>query len=558
MLSGAGMLPARPAIAAILLLLALLPQRTAQAQVVTGRLMDAAAGRPVASAFVQLVDAAGVRQGGALTDSTGRYSLPVRAAGEYRLHAQALGYITATSPLLRLGADSVEYVFELSRRALLLPSVDARSEESRGCERRPDGQAVVALWDAVRTALTVTAWTGESGSIRYSMMNHMRELDPSQRTIEREERVPVYATAALPYGAVGPDQLARDGYLVTEGDVSWLLGLDADVLLSESFLDSHCFRMVASKDTARIGLGFTPLRRDGRTDVSGVLWVNRRTAELQHLQFEYEGLPEHMRRFGASGEVHFERLGTGAWIVTRWWIRSPLVSARRFSRRYQLTGYREDGGTVTSAEAIDPTFHGRHGSGVIKGTVLDTVTGRPAQRALVFLSGTPFSAVSDSMGRYRITGVPPGTYALGFTHPLLQEVGLPQQLDTVRVDSATTVQRTFALPTMTELLHIACPHAPPETTMGLVYGVVRRTETGEPLGGVAVHARWKDQPRNDDGSGAGAPRWASLTSPEGRYAICWVPTDREVELTVITDAVQHRSMNVNLSGTPIRRQDFAP
>ncbi|HSK20966.1 MAG TPA: carboxypeptidase regulatory-like domain-containing protein [Longimicrobiales bacterium] len=552
------MLPARPAVAAILLLLTLLPQRTAQAQVVTGRLMDATAGRPVASAFVQLVDAGGVRQQGALTDSAGRYSLRARAAGEYRLYAQALGYVTATSPLLRLGPDSVHYDFELSRRALVLPSVDARSEDSRGCERRPDGQAVVALWDAVRTALTVTAWTGETGSIRYSMMNHMRELDESQRRIEREERAPVYATAALPYRSVRPEQLARDGYLVTEGDVNWLLGLDADVLLSESFLDSHCFRLVASKDTTRIGLGFTPLRRDGRTDVSGVLWVNRRTAELQHLEFEYEGLPEHMRRFGASGEVHFERLGTGAWIVTRWWIRSPLVSARRFSRRYELTGYREDGGTVTFAETIDPTLFGRHGSGAIEGTVLDTVTGGPAQRALVFLSGTPFSAVSDSTGRYRIAGVPPGTYAIGFTHPILQEIGLPQQLDTVRVDSAATVQRSFALPTMSELLHIACPHAPPETTLGLVYGVVRRTETGEPLGGVEVHARWKGQPRRADRSQGGAPRWASLTSPEGRYAICWVPTDREVEVTVLTGEVQHRSTTVDLSRSPVRRQDFVP
>ncbi|HSJ29781.1 MAG TPA: carboxypeptidase regulatory-like domain-containing protein [Longimicrobiales bacterium] len=552
------MLPARPAIAAIPLLLTLLAQRPAHAQIITGRLTDAAAGRPVASAFVQLVDAAGVRHEGALTDSAGWYSLRARAPGEYRLHAQALGYITATSPVLRLGPDPVEYVFELDRRALVLPSVDARSEDSRGCERRPDGEAVVALWDAVRTALTVTAWTGETGSIRYSMMNHTRELDAAQRNIEREERVPVYATTALPYGAVGPEQLARDGYLVTEGDVSWLLGLDADVLLSESFLDSHCFRMVPSRDTTRVGLGFTPLRSDGRTDVSGVLWVNRSTAELQHLEFEFEALPEHMRRFGASGEVHFERLGTGAWIVTRWWIRSPRVSTRPVSRRYQLAGYREDGGTVTSVEVIDPAFHDRHGNGIIEGSVVDTLTGVPAQRVLVFLSGTPFSAVSDSTGRYRITGVPPGTYTIGFTHPLLQEVGLPQQLDTVRVDSATTIQRTFALPTMAELLRTVCPHAPPERTMGLVYGVVRRAETGEPLGGVEVHARWKGQPRSDESNPAAIPRWASLTSPEGRYAICWVPTDRELEVHVATDDVRHRSVKVDLSRSAILRQDFAP
>jgi hypothetical protein len=37
-----------------------------------------------------------------------------------------------------------------------------------------------------------------------------------------------------------------------------------------------------------------------------------------------------------------------------------------------------------------------------------------------------------------------------------------------------------------------------------------------------------------------------------------VPTDREVEITVVTGEVQHRSMTVNLSSSPVLRQDFAP
>jgi hypothetical protein len=534
------------------------------AQVVRGRLVDASADRPVASAFVQLLDARDVRVAGALTDSMGGFVLQARTAGEYRLRAERLGYESVMSPVLRLGSAPLDYVFELNPRALVLPSVDVRAENSRGCERRPDGKAVVALWNAVRTALTVTSWTGETGALRFSMLNHVRELDPSLRSVTREERTPSYSTAAIPYGAYDPAYLASDGYAIADEGKTWLLGMDADVLLSEPFLNTHCFRIVSSSDTTRVGLGFTPLRSDERTDVSGVLWVNRRTSELEHLEFEYEGLPDHMRRFGATGEVHFERLPTGAWIITRWWIRSPLVGARRGSRRYVLLGYREDGGTVTAAEAINTKLYGLQGRGTITGFVHDSVTNRPMVNALVFLSGTPFSAVSNGSGSYRIERVPDGSYAIGFTHSLLEELGVPQALDSVRVAGTDVIERSFAAPSMTGILRAVCPGEEEELTMGLLYGFVM-SEAGEPLAGVEVRAAWKGRPligagrtgRTGRTGDSIVDRWRTAeTRSDGRYSLCWLPTDREIRLRVNAPEVPRRNVTIDLENRTILRRDF--
>lgn len=339
-----------------------------QAQIVTGQLVDVNANRPVAAAFIQLLDSAGVRRAGAITDSLGRFALKAKEAGAYRLRAQRLGYESVTSPVLRLGATPLHYVFELNPRALVLPAVDARSEDSRGCERRPDGRAVYALWDAVRAALSVTSWTGETGALRFSMINYVRELDPSLREVRSEERTSVQATAALPYRAYDPDFLADNGYHIPDGGTNLLLGPDADVLLSESFLNTHCFSIVSSPDDALVGLGFEPLRSDHRADVTGVLWVDRKTAALQYLAYEFVNLPDHLRQFDATGEVHFRRLNNGIWIVDRWWIRVPQVGARRGSQDYRLLGYREDGGTVTSAATIDSTLYEHRGRGVIQGS----------------------------------------------------------------------------------------------------------------------------------------------------------------------------------------------
>lgn len=541
----------------VLLLNAVFPAR-AQAQVVTGQLMDASAGRPVATAFVQLIDAEGIRQSGALTDSAGRFTLRAPSAGEYRLIAERLGYEPVTSPTFALGTSNLHYVFELNPRALVLPAVDAHAEDSRGCQRRPDGQAVVALWDAVRSALNVTSWAGRTGNMRFSMMNYHREFDRSLRNVTREVRTPAYATAALPYGAVGPDRLAREGYAVDEGETTWLLGLDADVMLSESFLDSHCFRIVGSPQADLIGLGFTPLRDDGRVDVSGVLWVDRTSAELRRLEFEYENLPPYMRRFGAAGEVHFERLSTGAWIITRWWIRAPLVALRRNSS-YRLRGFREDGGTVTSAEAIDASLYGRIGGGVVEGIVHDSATDGLLANALVFLSGTPFSAVADSAGRYRIHGVPAGPYSIGFTHPLLEELGVPRPLEPVRLTDHAILQQDFAAPSMAGMLRALCPGEPEEATTGLLYGFVNHGETGEPLAGVEVRASWRGPPLFTSGTrtNADVDRWRTVTTDsDGRYTLCWLPTTRELRVRVDTRDVDRRDVRLEMTAVPIMRRDF--
>lgn len=529
-----------------------------EAQILSGRLIDADASLPVASAFVQLLSGDGVRLAGTLTDSAGRFRFPATEPGEYRLSAERLGYETVVSPLLHLSDAPMEYEFTLSPRALLLPSVDAHVDESRGCERRPDGPAVYALWDAVRKALTVTSWSTRTGSLRFSMMNHERELDSSLRTVKREDRTPAYATAALPYGSISPHVLARDGYLITDGDSSWLMGLDADVLLSESFLNSHCFRLVSAPDTGTVGLGFEPLRRDDLADVSGVLWVDRRTAELRRLTFEYVGLPDHIRRFGASGEVDFERMETGIWIITRWWIRAPIVASRRGSRSYRLLGFREYGGTVTSAQTIDSDLYGQRGTGVIEGFIHDSISRGPLASALVFLSGTPFSAVSDSAGHYRLHAIPAGTYAIGFTHPRLEELDISLPMEAVTISGTSVLRRTFATPSLSNVLRALCPGDPGESTTGLVYGVVRREQSGEPLAGVPITAAWKGQPAIRSGARASPDPgpWRVETDEDGRYFMCWLPRNRDVQLRVESADVRHQTLTTALSTEPMLRLDF--
>jgi hypothetical protein len=97
------------------------------------------------------------------------------------------------------------------------------------------------------------------------------------------------------------------------------------VLLSDDFLDTHCFRMVrAEKDRpGAVGLGFEPVKGRRVPEIKGTLWVDRGSAELRMLDYEYVNVPSAVRTPGLGGRSEFARLATGDWIIKDWYIRLP-------------------------------------------------------------------------------------------------------------------------------------------------------------------------------------------------------------------------------------------
>src|SRR2546429_3804932 len=122
------------------------------------------------------------------------------------------------------------------------------------------------------------------------------------------------------------DLVAR-GYVVVEDDGTWTYQApDADVLLSDPFLRTHCFETKAGHgETAGfVGLAFTPARDRSLPDVAGTLWLDQQTSELRHLQFNYTRLPHPLNEARAGGRVAFMRVPTRAWRVRDWVIPTPL------------------------------------------------------------------------------------------------------------------------------------------------------------------------------------------------------------------------------------------
>lgn len=478
------------AAAALLLLGAALPLR---AQVVEGRLADARSGEAVPGALVVLLDSAGATVARALADPAGRYRLRAPRAGRFRLRADRLGYVSGAPVEVTVGVDgAARRDLRVGAAPVGLEALEVRAR-GRRCAPRPRDPATAAVWGEVRKALDATL-AGETEGYTFAFQKYRRDLGPDG-VVRAESRIDTAVAGAPPYGSVPVERLAAEGYLQTVGGERYFFAPDARVLLSDLFLQTHCFHLEARGDSL-LGLGFEPVRGARPTEVAGTLWLEPGSAALRWLEFRYVNLPRGEPGEGLGGRVEFERLPTGAWMVRRWWIRMPVVqrvvTTRREMRgrvegaaRDEVAGFREEGGEVRAVSAPGGRAVLAASSAVLRGTVHDSVTAAPLAGARVFLSGTAFATLADSAGRFALEGLPAGEYTASFEHPTLESLGAVPPSRRVRLAEGAVAEVSLAAPSLATVGAWHCPglHG------GVVVGRVR-DRSGTPAAGAVVRVVW--------------------------------------------------------------------
>ncbi|HLL82210.1 MAG TPA: carboxypeptidase-like regulatory domain-containing protein, partial [Longimicrobium sp.] len=433
------------------------------------------------------------------TDLSGRFTLRAPGAGSYRLRAERIGFQATESPALALAAgETRSYRMEGTTRAVTLEAVTAGAR--RRCEVRPEeGTATAAVWNEARKALDAAAYLQERQSLRFRVDQYTRDLTVSDLRVLAEDRKASTSVGPHPFRSLPAEQLGRDGYVQTTPQGTFYHAPDAQALLSDAFLDGHCFRMVPGEgeNAARVGIAFQPVGGRRLPDVAGVLWVDRATRELSHIEYRYANLDTGAGSEKLGGRVEFGRSPGGGWIVQRWWVRMPAMSVDQsmravgnsdmaVERRARLTGIREQGGEVSGVFGADGTPLERAPVRLaVTGRVADH-TGAPLAGAQVFISGTSHEAVADSLGEFVIPGLPAGEYTVSFTHPRLEalEVIPPQQRVAVVADGpppaalllASAAPGARRVPPRTDTLRVARADTAEEPV--ILEGVTARATRG--------------------------------------------------------------------------------
>lgn len=535
---------------------------TASGQVVRGRLLDSDGSTAVGGAMMSLVDDRDRQLARNLTRESGLYQLAATLPGRYRVRADRLGYATTYSRYFEISAGDTAVIDIVARvEAISLAGIEA--EGDRRCRVRPEeGLAVTRVWDEARKALEAAAWTHERGYYRYEMMGIERQMDRENRKVISEDRSYGGGYRRAPYISLSAEQLINEGFarLTPVESVYW--APDAAVLLSDEFLDTHCFRIRRDDDGAPglIGLAFQPVRGRILPEISGTLWINPATSELERLDFHYQNLnlPEALAAAPLGGTVEFEALPNGTWIVDSWRIRMPRarMATNPLTGRVEpiLDGISVQGGDVLRVLGNEGAVMEADLGGRIAGVVFDSLrVGLPGAR--VYLEGTGVGVATDRHGRFEFAHLEPGVYSVTYSHPYLDRYSyLPEPFEVEVAEGAKTpAQIAFIAPTMTRVADRLCrgvkrpddtANIPGSVTLrnsGILVGQVTDS-IGAAVPGVMVRILSRDFDIGQDVSSsavvtrtlrAGQSGVAVQTDASGHYRACRVPVDTGLRVSVV-------------------------
>ena len=542
------MATSRRVILKVLLLLVLVPAAAA-AQSIRGTVLNSA-GSPVSGVVVLMLDDRDSVSARALTNESGEYRVSASAAGGYRLRTMRIGFRAWTSErlALTLGQDAVK-ALTLSE---VLVSLDTVRVADRGaCQTPKDSAAATfALWEQARTALTATQLTAGSRGIEATLLTYQRTLEPNrERVVSHTSSLVSGLTRGL-WASPTADSLRRGGYIVTsplDGSTTYLAP-DLRVLLSNHFVEDHCFRLVDSRDPTRIGIEFEP-NRDRRNvpGIRGTLWLDRKSAQLRRMEFRYANATREQQFGNAGGNMEFAPAKNGAWVISSWNIRMPVLVQRQArmsamggssatTAELRVESIKLEGGEVALVMRGRDTLWSRTPMALV-GTIADSATGAAVAGAEVALRGTGLRATTDAGGRFRIPDALPGDYTVEVRTRSLASFGYVHTVPVTFLDTGTV--HAIRLPSREQVLATTCSATPGER--GMVVGMVRLAGDTTPQPNVKVVASWTDET-------ASTKRWGGIdarTDARGTFRICGVPLD--ATLTVSADAAA--PVEVRLAGT---------
>lgn len=465
---------------------------SASAQAIRGVVVRADSS-PVAGAIV-----VAVRDGRdtvhTLTGARGAFVLATRGGGRFAVTVYRIGFRPTPGPTLTLTLDvndTRDVRIVTTSDVVQLPTIAAT--RGRTCRGRTDEEALTAVWEEARKALEASTLAADAGPISGQWFEHRGTLAPDAQVVREQAIVVREQPTTQVFRSVAPEELAVRGFTAQGGDTLAYFAPDQRVLLSREFAATHCFALESAAGDSLIGIAFTPREPPlaTRTDISGVLWLHRRSAELRRVDFEYVGAVEAADLPQRSGFVRFARLADGRFVVTGWRARLPLFTVRpgrvvpgmpRIVRHDTLVrAVAETGGDVLTLSS-DGTVLYRQPAPMALLQLAPGSAGPSFAGAEVLVAGTNVVSAVDISGLARIGPLPVGRYAATVKVPAYDTLGIEPLAVTIKAALAP-VADTLALPPTARLFADLCGHDADDGA--LLRGTVR-TADGDRVRGARV------------------------------------------------------------------------
>ena len=199
---------------------------------------------------------------------------------------------------------------------------------------------------------------------------------------------------------------------------------------------------------------------------------------------------------------------------------------------------------VSSAQTQGDAHYAR-----IVGVVADSVSGAPLQGADVQASGVATIVKTDSLGRFTIDSLAPGTYQVAVYHPLLEslDITLATQPFTIGRDSAGVVN--LAVPSVPTLVRRYCANALSSQTPSVIAGRVLDPDSQQPVENARVSLAWEEVFISKTTGVVRTPHELKAeTNSAGFFKLCGLPNDVSGTLLVNRGGVTSPELPVNVNG----------
>jgi len=191
--------------------------------------------------------------------------------------------------------------------------------------------------------------------------------------------------------------------------------------------------------------------------------------------------------------------------------------------------------TIAPAPGATGPLAGSSTMGYLQGVAIDSIHGTPLVNATIQLSGTDRVGVTDSLGRFLVDSIKPGSYKVDVDHPILDTLGILLSTAPMQFAANEVTRVVIAVPSQEFLANRFCTPARRALGPGVLAGRVREPDSDVAAVGARVSLVWYDP---DPPAVAGvpvkikkAPRVREATVGEdGTYRLCGLPEKYEGKL----------------------------
>ena len=320
-----------------------------QGQIVSGRLLDAATGDPVAEAMVALLDGEGVVRDRRLSRDSGRFALSAAGPAPYTIVVERIGLRRHEQLVEETGG---ELELRLTSDPITLPGVTVSAEPVCSISSGAAGNVLGDAWQLVQATLARTTLGTTDSEAVFQVVTYSGEMDRELSVQELVADTAVMREGA-PFAFVDSATLENRGWAEDLGrrQVRYFAPFPG-LLVSPWFRANHCFALEAEEPDTLLLLFRSAPEMTG-VAIEGAFVLSRSAARVASVEFRHlmggPAAPEQ------GGEIVLAQAQDGAWYVQEWWMRTPIFARRptnirgplalHMARwRDELVGYRFRGG----------------------------------------------------------------------------------------------------------------------------------------------------------------------------------------------------------------------